>query len=157
MAKLNLTMFSTCKMAFGQYVDDGIKRLHEKLHIQNMEIKPHTSYCIVHRFYEFFRQRYDLEEIYKCKGRFGCDFVNYNDMNRLVPYAYERLLNMPCAYFNISYTEEVTNIERDEEYVQTAYSMYQLVAEEFLYFNNNNMCVINPYKHQLEYEFYIET
>jgi len=146
----NKTLLSTCKLAYAQYLDDGLIRVYGNIHMKNMERKPHTPYCIVHRYYEYFRQRFAIEEIHKCKGQFGCDFISNKDTQILRPNAYDRLVNMPCTYFNIFYTEEVTNTDRDEEFVQHSYSINQLVRERFLEFNNNNMCLIKQNQHLTE-------
>ena len=155
MDKNNQTLLSTCKIAYSQYLEDGNMRIYKNIHMKNMESKPHTPYCIVHRFYEYFKERFPIEEIHKCKGKFGCDFFHNKDTLIFSQNAYKRQLNMPCTYFNIFYTEEVTNIERDEEFVQTSYSMNQLVTDGFLTFNNNNMCLIkqNQYLTDFDQEF----
>ena len=117
-----------------------------------MENRPHTLYCIVHRYYEFFKERYEISEIYKCKGKFGCDLWT-DHVQQIGPNAYKRnILNTPCTYFNILYTEEVTNLERDEQYIHLSFFFYQLVADNFLFFKQDNMCVIKPTEFYSEFD-----
>ena len=66
-----ISLISICKESLGQNMDNGNWKFSKELHKKCLELIPNTSYCIIHRFNEYFQGQYQFHELYKCQGRYG--------------------------------------------------------------------------------------
>ena len=91
------------------------------LHQRRLEMKEHTFYCIVNRYFEYFSLHQGIGELEKGGGKYGCDFVDYKNSNTSNEDEYFHLMNKPCTYFNAEYNVYVRPM---------SYSLYQLFCDE---------------------------
>ena len=120
-----------------------------EVHNQYLELIPHTTDCIIHRFSDYFKGQYQFHELDKCQGRFGCDFINYDNVNRLSfqEYNYNLQLKIPCTYENYNNdpqtdNKEVVLINKKDTWYRP-HSIFELIFENIISINDEMKNTLN--------------
>jgi len=132
-----ISLMSVLKERLGLNMVNGFWKFSKVEHNKCLELIPHTSYCIIHRFNEYFQGKYQFQELNKCQGRFGCDFINDFNVNRISFDEYNyKLLNIPCYYENSNYYHQANNYELhliDQEHsLDQKNSIFEMISENIL-------------------------
>ena len=135
----NRISLSILKESLEQKMSNENWKFSKEVHNRCLELLPHTSDCILHRFNDYFQGQYQFYELNKCQGRFGCDFINYDNVNGLsfVEYNNNLQLNIPCSYENVNYDLQQTNNQEvvliNKEYTwYRPNSIFELIYENII-------------------------
>ena len=76
-------------------INDGSIALKCKLYHQSLANKNHTLHCLIQKYYEYFMHEYTIWEIDRCKGKFGCQDMN---IQNLTPQEFDLIMKQPCSF-----------------------------------------------------------